>query len=457
MSTNNNSIFIFRRDLRMDDNSGLIKAVNTSKKVIPIFISDQNLLSNKNISSNSKQFLQESILDLYHQFARIKTKLFLFYGKPEIIVNNLLSNGGLNITKVVMNRDYTPYSKIRDDKIFEICKKYGSDAVFTTDLLLNEPEFIRKKDGNPYTFFTPFFTRSRDRIVNKPMKITKKNFYSTDLPSMISVDRVKEIMNFYNPDLSVNGGRANGLQLVEEIPSHTNYTKERDFLAIKGTTNLSPHLKFGTVSIREVYHVIKATDNFELLRQLYWRDLYVHIGFNFPHVFKWSFRIKYDKLDWKYDKESFKAWCNGNTGFPIVDAGMRQLNLTGWMHNRVRMIVASFLTKDLQINWQWGEKYFARKLVDFDIAVNNGNWQWDASTGCDPVPYFRIFNPWLQQKKFDPKCEYIKEYIPELRKIDPRTIHNLWKVFPRNLRNYPKPMINHNLTREKAKIMFKTV
>ena len=440
----------------MEDNSGLIRALNTSKEVIPIFILDQNLLNNKNISSNSKQFLQESIVDLIHQFAGIKSKLFLFYGKPEIVVNNLLSNRGLNITKVVMNRDYTPYSKIRDNKILEICRKNNSVAVFTTDLLLNEPEFIRKKDGNPYTVFTPFFKKSRDRIVNKPMKIKKMNFYSDDLPSMIPVERVKEILNSHNTNLFVNGGRIKGLDLLQEIKSHRNYNEERNFPAIKGTTSLSPHLKFGTVSIREVYHTIKETDNFELLRQLYWRDFYIHIGFNFPYVFQGSFRKKYDKLDWKYDKKSFKAWCDGNTGFPIVDAGIKQLNLTGWMHNRVRMIVASFLTKDLQINWQWGEKYFARKLVDFDIAVNNGNWQWAASTGCDPVPYFRIFNPWLQQKKFDPKCEYIKKYIPELREIDSRTIHNLWKEIPKNLLNYPKPIVNHKVMSEKSKTMFKT-
>jgi deoxyribodipyrimidine photo-lyase len=441
----------------MEDNSGLIRALDTSKEVIPIFILDQNLINNENISSTSIQFLQESIFDLYHQFAGIKSKLYLFYGQPKNIINNLLRNRELNVAKVVMNRDYTPYSKIRDDRIFEICKKNNSEVVFTTDLLLNEPEFIRKKDGNPYTVFTPFFKKSRDRFVNRPVKIERMNFYSDDLPSMIPVERVKKILNSYNPNLYVNGGRLKGLDLLKEINSLSNYSEERDFPGIKGTTNLSPHLKFGTVSIREVYHQIKETDNFELLRQLYWRDFYIHIGFNFPHVFKGSFRKKYDKLDWKYDKNFFKAWCDGKTGFPIVDAGMRQLNLTGWMHNRVRMIVASFLTKDLQINWQWGEKYFAQKLIDFDVSVNNGNWQWAASTGCDPVPYFRIFNPWLQQKKFDPNCDYIKEYIPELRNIDPRTIHNLWKAFPKYLKEYPKPMVNHALMREKSKIMFKTL
>jgi deoxyribodipyrimidine photo-lyase len=457
MSKNNNSIFIFRRDMRVEDNSGLIRALGTSKNVIPIFILDQYLLNNKIISSNSKQFLQESILDLFQQFDDIQSNLYVFHGKPETIVNTLVSNKDLNLTTIVMNRDYTPYSEKRDAKILEICRKNRLEAVFTTDLILNEPELIRKKDRTPYTVFTPFFNKSRDSIINKPVTTTKRNFYSLDLPSTIPVERIKAILDYSNSNLYMNGGRTRGLELLEEIKQRTNYKEERDFPGIRGTTNLSPHLKFGTVSIREVYHAIKETANFELLRQLYWRDFYTHIGFNFPYVFTGSFRKKYDKLDWKYDKKSFKAWCDGNTGFPIVDAGMRQLNLTGWMHNRVRMIVASFLTKDLHISWQWGEKYFAQKLVDFDIAVNNGNWQWAASTGCDPVPYFRIFNPWLQQKKFDPECTYIKEYIPELRKTDPRVIHNLWKSFPKNLSNYPQPIVDHNVMRQKSKIMFKTI
>jgi deoxyribodipyrimidine photo-lyase len=265
-----------------------------------------------------------------------------------------------------------------------------------------------------------------------------------------------DILNFNNPNIYAKGGRNEGLKILNQIQTHKNYERERDFPAIKGTTNLSAHIKFGTVSIREVYHAIKQIDNFALLRQLYWRDFYIHIGFHFPHVFKGSFRPKYDRLDWKYDKSLFTIWCEGNTGFPIVDAGMRQLNSTGWMHNRVRMIVASFLTKDLLINWQWGERYFKEKLVDYDISVNNGNWQWAASTGCDPAPYFRIFNPWLQQKKFDPYCDYIKSFIPELRDYNPRIIHNLFKTHPQKL-NYPKPIVNHSVMREKAKLMFQTV
>lgn len=247
--------------------------------------------------------------------------------------------------------------------------------------------------------------------------------------------------------------------ILNEIDRFSTYMKVRDFPAKAGTTKLSAHLKFGTVSIREVYYAIKNRFGADhpLIRQLYWRDFYTQIGYHFPRVFKRSFRSKYDKLDWNYNETAFHRWCEGLTGFPIVDAGMRELNRTGYMHNRVRMIVASFLIKDLHIDWRWGERYFAQKLVDYDPAVNNGNWQWAASTGCDPVPYFRIFNPWLQQRKFDPNCEYIKENVPELRSFPPSIIHNLEKVQPDDLKNYPPPMVDHTTVKELTKAMFKSV
>ncbi len=457
MKADQNSLFIFRRDLRIEDNSGLIYALNTSERVIPIFILDEYLLSNKNLSSNAKQFLKESLLDLVHRFTLNKAQLFFYYGEPDIIINDLLNREELSIGKIIMNRDYTPYSQIRDTKIKNVCEDSSIKLIFTADLLLNEPEVVKKGDGTPYTVFTPFFNKSRNFLVNKPEKTGNINYYTDELSNRISLEKLRNILDFNNPNIHVEGGRSKGLEILNQLHVYKNYDKERDFPAIKGTTNLSAHLKFGTVSIREVYHSIKQTENFTLLRQLFWRDFYIHIGFHFPHVFKGSFRPKYDKLDWNYDKDLFQFWCEGRTGFPIVDAGMRQLNSTGWMHNRVRMIVASFLTKDLLIDWQWGEKYFKEKLVDYDISVNNGNWQWAASTGCDPVPYFRIFNPWLQQKKFDPQCDYIKSSIPELRDYDPKIIHNLFKTHPQNLKDYPNPIVDHAIMREKAKIMFKTV
>jgi deoxyribodipyrimidine photo-lyase len=450
-----NSLFVFRRDLRLEDNSGLINALSISKKVIPIFILDQYLIGNKTLSSNAKQFLKESLLDLMHKFDLKKAQLFIHHGKPTLIINELLNRKELKINKIIMNRDYTQYSQQRDTKIKEICRRNNIKFVLTADLLLNEPEVVNKSDGTPYTIFTPFFKKSQQFLVNKPEKIDKNNFYTDDITDMISREELGQKLSYQNRNIHVAGGRAKGLEILHQIHSLKNYDIERDFPAIRGTTNLSAHLKFGTVSIREAYFAIKQVENYTLLRQLYWRDFYIHIGFHFPHVFKGSFRPKYDRMDWSNDKDLFQAWCEGKTGFPIVDAGMRQLNSTGWMHNRVRMIVASFLTKDLLINWQWGEKYFAQKLVDYDISVNNGNWQWAASTGCDPVPYFRIFNPWLQQKKFDPQCDYIKQFIPELRDYAPKIVHNLFKSHPRDLKDYPNPIVNHATMREKAKIMFK--
>lgn len=457
MKPNQTSLFIFRRDLRLEDNSGLINALNTSDRVIPIFILDEYLLNNKSLSYNAKQFLKESLLDLADRFTMNNTRLFIYHGKPEVIINNILNSNEQGIDKLIMNRDYTPYSQRRDTKINKICRKKDIKVIIKADLLLNEPEVVKKRDGTPYTTFTPFFNKSQNFLVNKPEKTGDNSYFTDELVDTISSEKLKEILNYNNPRISVEGGRSKGLEILNQIHAYKNYIEERDFPAIKGTTNLSAHLKFGTVSIREVYHTIKQADNFALLRQLYWRDFYVYIGFHFPHVFKESFRPKYDKLDWNNDIDLFRVWCEGKTGFPIVDAGMRQLNSTGWMHNRVRMIVASFLTKDLLINWQWGEKYFKEKLVDYDISVNNGNWQWAASTGCDPVPYFRIFNPWVQQKKFDPQCDYIKLYIPELRHYDTKIIHNLYKKHPRDLKDYPYPIVDHETMREKAKIIFKTI
>jgi len=296
-------------------------------------------------------------------------------------------------------------------------------------------------------------TRLRPVTIKIPKSIESNNIlgkFTEAFSDNIVLDIQKNTRSY------IEGGRKKGVPILQRAADFKEYETERDFPAKRLTTQLSPHLKFGTLSIREVYKAFKDQGNFSLIRQLYWRDFYYQIGFFFPHVFKGSFREKYQSLKWAYDKNLFRKWYKGETGFPIVDAGMKQLNSTGFMHNRVRMIVASFLTKDLQINWQWGEKYFAQKLIDFDIAVNNGNWQWSSSTGCDPSPYFRIFNPWTQQKKFDPECEYIKTFIPALRNLSPKDIHNLKNRRPVGI-DYPKPIVNHSEARKKALLMFKNI
>ncbi len=448
-----NSLFIFRRDLRVDDNSALNSALESSNQVLPIFVYDTNLLNNPDRSDNALQFMQESIIDLKKQLEALKGTLHFFKGKPWDIVNDLLSSNELDLQSVFINRDYTPYSKKRDKLILKVAKSHAASVRVFSDLLLNEPESVLKKDRTPYTVFTPFYRKASEAKIPHPIYVNLNNFLNIQNFEGVSLEDV-ELIN--NPYLFIRGGRKNGSLILQNLKQYRNYEIERDFPSKQGTTFLSSHLRFGTISIREVYHVIKSHGNFPLIRQLYWRDFYYYIGFYFPHVFNGPFRERYNNLKWVYNDKAFKKWTEGKTGFPIVDAGMRQLNKTGFMHNRVRMIVASFLTKDLQINWQWGEKYFAQKLVDFDISVNNGNWQWSSSTGCDPVPYFRIFNPWTQQKKYDPDCKYIKEYISELRDLTPKEIHSLEKNAPRSL-NYPSPIVNHTEARKKALMMFKNI
>jgi deoxyribodipyrimidine photo-lyase len=452
-TSDKNSLVIFRRDLRFVDNTALISAIESSKQVIPIFIYDRFLLNNPNHSNNAIQFMQESILDLQIQLEEVGGKLYLFEGKPWLIVRKLLNDHELDITSIFINRDYTPYSQKRDNLISKAAKDRNVKFRVFSDLLLNEPESVVKKDGQPYTIFTPFYRKAREYLITAP-KETKINNFFTD-PLEIELKHKKKD-SLTNPHIFIMGGRKNGLNILSEIDKFQNYETERDFPAIHGTTLLSAHLRFGTISIREAYHRIYNQDIMPLVRQLYWRDFYHYIGFYFPHVFNRPFRKKYQSVKWSDNREMFNLWSEGKTGFPIIDAGMRQLNKTGFMNNRRRMIVASFLIKDLQINWQWGEKYFAQKLIDYDVSVNNGNWQWSSSTGCDPVPYFRVFNPWTQQRKFDPKCEYIKKYIPELRNLKPKEIHKLEKLRPTGL-NYPKPIVNHSVARKQTILMFKNI
>jgi len=267
-----------------------------------------------------------------------------------------------------------------------------------------------------------------------------------------------KILKHTNEHAHVRGGTAQAKKIVRSIAHFKNYTTTRDIPALS-TTNLSAYLKFGCISIRQIYHAIEQTlgKHHPLIRQLYWRDFFTYLAYHSPFVFGHPYHKKYEKLPWSKNMSFFKAWCQGKTGFPIVDAGMRQLNTTGFMHNRVRMIVASFLVKDLHINWLWGEKYFAQQLIDYDPMINNGNWQWCASTGSDAQPYFRIFNPWIQQKKFDPQCIYIKRWIPELKDIEPKIIHNWFGSHNVEIKQYPRPLIDHKIESALAKKMYKDI
>ena len=418
------TLFIFRRDLRLEDNRGLISALNESNSVIPAFIfTPEQIEKNPYRSDACLQFMIESLEDLSEQLKTKGGKLYLFFDSPENVVEKCIKK--LQIDQVVVNRDYTPYSTKRDATIEAVCKKHKISFKVYDDALLHPPEDTLKADGKPYSIFTPYFRNASKLKVELPQKNRSENYYNKPIDFSESTHLYKKILPKRNPKPFLSGGRTAALKILNKIGDKSGYARTRDFPAIDGTTHLSAYLKFTDISPREAYHRIAESlgKNHELIRALYWRDFFSHVAFFFPHIFKGAFHKKYDKLKWSYDKKAFHQWCEGKTGFPIVDAGMREMNETGYMHNRVRMIVASFLTKDLHIDWRLGEKYFAQKLIDYDPAVNNGNWQWAASTGCDAQPYFRIFNPWSQQKKFDPECTYIKRWMPELADFPAEMIH----------------------------------
>lgn len=435
------SLFIFRRDLRLTDNIGLITALKESKLVLPCFIFDpRQCLDNPYKSSNALQFMLESLQDLEKQLEQKSARLFYFDGVSEKVVETIIKK--YKIAAVYFNKDYTPFSQYRDQNIKLVCAKHHCDVFTFDDALLIAPDLSLKADGTPYKVFTSFYKNSLKFPVQKPIKNNFKNFATQFKMPKFSF---KKILAEYRLKPFVKGGRKECQQRLAQLGELINYKNERDYPAKDATSHLSAYMKFTNCSVREIYYAIKnnVTDADSLIRELYWRDFFSSIAFYFPHVFGKSFYKKYDRVAWKNNEKLFKAWCQGKTGFPIVDAGMRQLNQTGYMHNRLRLITASFLVKDLHIHWLRGEQYFAQKLIDYDPAVNNGNWQWVAGTGVDAQPYFRIFNPWLQQKKFDNNCVYIKTWLPELSHLENKIIHHWYEASYQQLASYPKPIVDH--------------
>ncbi|MGR9014852.1 MAG: cryptochrome/photolyase family protein [Gammaproteobacteria bacterium] len=430
------SLFIFRRDLRVHDNLGLLKAMRLSERVIPCFIFDPRQIEPHPYQSKpGLQFMLQSIKDLQQQLQAAGSKLALYHAPPDQVIKQLAEQQ--QIQAVFINRDYTPFSRLRDDELAAVCKRLGIALVVFSDALLNEPEQVLKKDKKPYQVFTAFYNNAGQLPVAPPQALERRNFLSID--SGFTIER----LGLSQTETAINGGRHQALTILGRLGECAEYKNTRDFPVLEATSKLSAHLKFGTCSVREVYYAISEQLGSEhpLIRQLYWRDFFTHIAYHFPQVFGRAFLEKFAHLHWDNNPEYFQAWCDGKTGFPIVDAGMRELNATGYMHNRVRMTVASFLIKDLHIDWRWGERYFAQHLVDYDPCVNNGNWQWAASTGCDAQPFFRIFNPWRQQLKFDPDCRYIYRWLPELQAFPPKVIHQ-WDN-KRSICSYPVPIINH--------------
>ncbi len=423
------NIFWFRRDLRLEDNAGLYHALRKEGETQCIFIFDKNILSKLDDKDDARvSFIYDQIERLKKELEELGSSLWVYHSTPQDVFKELIKTEG--IKSVICNHDYEPYAQQRDEEIKDYLIKHHVSFESYKDQVIFEKEEVVKDDGKPYTVFTPYKNKWLKKL---------NSFYLKSYPTS----------QYFNKLLRSNALKAielNDLGFVRssiEIPVAEyrsilkDYHQKRDYPAIKGTSRISIHLRFGTVSIRELARNAKNHSD-TWLNELIWRDFYFMIIWHFPHAATRSFKPAYDNIVWRNNEEEFKRWCDGNTGYPIVDAGMRELNATGFMHNRVRMIVASFLIKHLLIDWRWGENYFARKLLDFELSSNNGGWQWASSSGCDAAPYFRIFNPWEQTKKFDPKFEYIKKWVPEFQEL-----------------TYPTPIVEHKFARERCLSTYK--
>ncbi len=418
------SLVLFRRDLRLNDNTALNEAIRLGKPVLPVFVVDKDLLERWQHAERRLAFLYQSVAALETAIASQGGNLVVREGQAGGVLSSLIKSH--DVSDVFVNREYTPLGVRRDKQLREICDGLGVTFHYPDDLVLNPPGVVKKGDGNPYVVFTPYFRRASALPVAEPESL-EANFAKAEEQGLADIPAISRHLDF-RLDNYVPGetGASEGL---ENIASLGQYETLRDIPASEQTSRLSAHLRFGTCSPRQVHAAVSDSlgSDHPLNRQLHWRDFYMQIAWHYPHVFRGAFRREYDQIEWRVDEADLERWKRGETGFPIVDAGMRELMHTGYMHNRVRMIVASFLTKNLHIDWREGEKHFATHLIDYEPAVNNGNWQWGASTGCDAQPYFRVFNPWRQQLRFDKDCVYIKRWVPELEAYSPKAIHKLEK------------------------------
>lgn len=423
-------IFWHRRDLRIEDNSGLYKALTEGSEVQPIFIFDKNILDELPEDDQRVLFIHNHISALKEKYQKEGSDLWVFYDSPAELFNKLIKEHELSC--VYTNRDYEPYAIKRDKAIYKLLDENGIQFKGAKDHVIFEKSEVVKDDGEPYKVFTPYMKKWKSALISSSFEAYKseealsnlnRSKQKTELPTLKEMGFSDE-QKIDFPSAKVDS------KIIEK------YHETRDIPAKKGTTRMSVHLRFGTISIRALAK--KARKNEKYLNELIWRDFYQMIIHHFPESVNNAFKEKYDAVPWENNEEHFKKWCEGKTGYPIVDAGMRELNKTGFMHNRVRMIVASFLTKHLLIDWRWGEAYFAEKLLDFELASNVGGWQWAASSGVDAQPYFRVFNPYSQQEKFDKDYTYIKKWVPEYGSS-----------------SYPDPIVEHKPAREKAIEVYK--
>ena len=419
-------IFWFRRDLRLDDNSAFYKALTSGFKVLPIFIFDTTILAKLYKSDNRVGFIFNTLEELNKQLNAYNSAIQFYHGNVLEVFETILLN--YNVSEIYANHDYEPYAADRDLKV----KKYLAEkgVLFKTfkDQVIFEKAEVTRPNGEPYTVFTPYSNKWIEKLKQNDeyLHLWNSEFYLYNLlEKKIESNITLEALGFEPTIHNWSKFNISSLNLAD-------YSKTRDFPALNNTSRVSVHLRFGTVSVRKLVLYALETDP-AWLNELIWREFFMQILWNFPHVIHQPFKPKYQFLNWVNDEQEFQAWTEGRTGYPLVDAGMRELNQTGFMHNRVRMVTAGFLVKHLLINWQWGESYFADKLMDFELSSNNGNWQWAAGTGCDAAPYFRIFNPVTQAEKFDPDNSYIKKWVPEF-----------------GTSSYPKPIINHDFARNRT-------
>lgn len=428
------SIFWFRRDLRLSDNAGLYHALKSGIPVLPIFIFDKNILDKLSDKQDKRvQFIHQTLATLKIELEALGSTLHVFYGTPETVFPQLLET--YSVDTLYINHDYERYAIERDDMVQEYVRSEGVDFKSFKDQVIFEKKEVLSNAKEPYTVFTPYKNKWKAQLTELNTNAYRtEDYFENFLPSLNRVAMPSlEQMGFATSDTSFPSQEVNA-SLIE------NYAAQRDFPALNATSHLSVHLRFGTVSIRSlVRRALPLSESW--LNELIWRDFYFNIVHNFPHISEGkSFKPAYDRMEWRNNEAEFRAWCEGRTGYPIVDAGMRELNATGFMHNRVRMIVASFLVKHLVIDWRWGEAYFSEKLLDFDFAANNGGWQWASGSGCDAAPYFRVFNPTLQTEKFDKKLAYIRKWVPEINGL-----------------TYPLPIVNHEFARNRILSVYKNI
>jgi deoxyribodipyrimidine photo-lyase len=425
------TIFWFRRDLRLHDNAGLYHALQSGNPVLPLFIFDKEILEKLEDQDDARvTFIYQTIQELRHQLHQHGSSLLVIHDKAEQSWNNLIKN--YNIAAVYTNHDYEPYAAKRDDTIKQKLNKHNISFKTFKDQVIFEKNEVTKDDGKPYTVYTPY--QRKWYSILKP-------FYLKAYPTEKHLKNLVTTKALPLPALNELGFEKSDMYFPDKEYKNiiNDYKEKRDLPAVKGTSRIGLHLRFGTVSIRELARTAYSHHEKTWLNELIWREFYMMILHHFPQTMDHAFRPEYDRIHWVNNEEQFTAWCNGQTGYPIVDAGMRELNATGFIHNRVRMIVASFLSKDLLIDWRWGEHYFARKLLDYEMASNVGGWQWAAGSGTDAAPYFRIFNPDAQTKRFDPELQYIKKWVPE------------YADFSR----YPKPIVDHAFARDRCLKAFK--